>query len=57
MHISTQGLVLREVNYKESDKLLTVLTAEGGKRTVKARAAAGRAVPWPPRPSSWSIRT
>ncbi|MFQ7453633.1 MAG: hypothetical protein ACLRNQ_22115 [Flavonifractor plautii] len=21
MHISTQGLVLREVNYKESDKL------------------------------------
>lgn len=30
MHISTQGLVLREVNYKESDKLLTVLTAEGG---------------------------
>ena len=33
MHISTQGLVLREVNYKESDKLLTVLTAEGGKRT------------------------
>ena len=26
MHISTQGLVLREVNYKESDKLLTVLT-------------------------------
>ena len=37
MHISTQGLVLREVNYKESDKLLTVLTAEGGKRTVKAR--------------------
>ena len=57
MHISTQGLVLREVNYKESDKLLTVLTAEGGKRTVKAGAAAGRAVPWPPRPSSWSIRT
>lgn len=37
MHISTQGLVLREVNYKEADKILTVLTAEGGKRTVKAR--------------------
>lgn len=37
MHIATQGLVLREVNYKESDKILTVLTAEGGKRTVKAR--------------------
>ena len=37
MHITTQALVLREVNYKESDKILTVLTAEGGKRTVKAR--------------------
>lgn len=37
MHIVTKGLVLREVNYKESDKILTVLTAEGGKRTVKAR--------------------
>ena len=42
MHISTQGLVLREVNYKESDKLLTVLTAEGGKRTVKARGCRRR---------------
>ena len=37
MHIATQGLVLREVSYKEADKILTVLTAEGGKRTVKAR--------------------
>ncbi len=37
MHIVTQGIVLREVNYKEADKILTVLTAEGGKRTVKAR--------------------
>ncbi len=36
MHIVTRGLVLREVNYKEGDKILTVLTAEGGKRTVKA---------------------
>ena len=37
MHIVTKGIVLRETNYKEADKLLTVLTAEGGKRTVKAR--------------------
>lgn len=37
MHIVTQGLVLRETNYKEADKILTVLTREGGKRTVKAR--------------------
>lgn len=36
-HIVTRGLVLREVNYKESDKILTVLTEEGGRRTVKAR--------------------
>lgn len=37
MHITTQGLVLRETAYKESDKILTVLTAEGGRRTVKAQ--------------------
>lgn len=37
MHITTQGLVLREVAYKEADKIMTVLTREGGKRTVKAR--------------------
>lgn len=37
MHVKTQGVVLREVNYKESDKILTLLTREGGKRTVKAR--------------------
>ena len=37
MHLHTKALVLRETAYKESDKILTVLTAEGGKRTVKAR--------------------
>ena len=37
MHIKTQGLILRETNYKEADKILTVPTQEGGKRTVKAR--------------------
>ena len=37
MYVKTQGLVLRETNYKEADKILTVLTKEGGKRTVKAR--------------------
>ena len=36
MHIVTKGIVLREVNYKEADKILTVLTEEGGKRTVKS---------------------
>ena len=37
MHITTQALVLREVNYKEADKILTVLTPGEGKRRVKAR--------------------
>ena len=34
--IVTRGLVLREVNYKEGDKILTVLAEGQGKRTVKA---------------------
>lgn len=38
MYLNTQGLVLRETNYKEADKILTVLTQEFGKRTVKASA-------------------
>lgn len=37
MQIATQGLVLRETAYKDADKILTVLTREGGKRTVRAR--------------------
>lgn len=37
MHIVTKGLVLREVNYKESDKILTLLTEDEGKVTVKAQ--------------------
>lgn len=35
-HIVARGLVLREVAYKESDKILTVLLEGQGKRTVKA---------------------
>ena len=34
MHMVTHALVLREVNYKESDKILTVLTRENGKMTL-----------------------
>ena len=37
MHLTTNALVLREVNYKESDKILTVLTDQEGKLTVSAR--------------------
>ena len=44
-HITTQGLVLREVDYRETDKILTVLTAEGGRRTVKARGCRRKGSP------------
>lgn len=37
MFTTTQGIVLRETNYKEADKILTVLTWDQGRRTVKAR--------------------
>ena len=55
MHLTTKGLVLREVSYKETDKILTVLTAEEGKLTVSAKgcrrkgsalAAAGQLLVW-----------
>lgn len=39
MFNTTNGLVLREVRYKEADRILTVLTASNGKITVKARGA------------------
>ena len=39
MFLTTKGLVLREVRYKEADRILTVLTEERGKLTVKARGA------------------
>lgn len=37
MFYTTKGLILRETQYKESDKLLDVLTSDLGKLTVKAR--------------------
>lgn len=39
MYITTKGLVLRSVNYKDSSKILTVLTETEGKLTVSARGA------------------
>jgi DNA repair protein RecO (recombination protein O) len=39
MHIQTDALVLREAQYKETDKILTVLTRQSGKRAVRARGA------------------
>lgn len=37
MHITTKALVLREVDYKESDKILTLFTQDQGKLTASAR--------------------
>ena len=39
MFKTTKALVLREVKYKDSDKILTVLTQDEGKLPVKARGA------------------
>jgi DNA repair protein RecO (recombination protein O) len=39
MFNTTRGLILREVRYKESDKILTVLTEDDGKITARARRA------------------
>lgn len=42
MFLTTKALVLREVRYRESDKILTVLTENEGKLTVNARGALRR---------------
>lgn len=39
MFLTIRGLVLRGARYKEADLILTLLTAEHGKLTVKARGA------------------
>ena len=39
MFNTTKGLVLREVRYKEADRILTILTESDGKITAKARGA------------------
>ena len=42
MHMTTRGIILREVDYKETDKILTVLTADGGRQTVSAKGCRKR---------------
>ncbi len=39
MFNTTKGLILREVRYKEADRILTILTESDGKITAKARGA------------------
>ena len=42
MFTNVKGLVLRQVRYKEADRILTLLTGPEGKLTVKARGALRR---------------
>lgn len=51
MYKTLHGLVLREVKYKESSKILTILTREEGKLTAEAvgRCAGGPAAARRPR--------
>ncbi len=39
MFLTTDALILREVRYKEADRILTLLSGSEGKLTVKARGA------------------
>lgn len=45
MFFKTDGLVLRETAYRDSDKLLTVLTPGRGQLTLKARGVRSRSSP------------
>lgn len=56
MHERTNALVLRAVNYKESDKILTLLTDQQGKLTVSARGCRkkGSAIAAPCQLLCWS---
>ena len=56
MHIVTQGLVLREVSYQESDKILTVLTRDGGSGPSRPRGCRKKNSPLLPPRNCWSIR-
>ena len=53
--IVTAGLVLRETETKESDKILTVLTPELGRISVIAKGAAAAAASIPPPASCWPM--
>ena len=45
MHTTTKALILREVDYKETDRILTLLTQEQGKLTASARGCRKRGSP------------
>jgi len=45
MYLKLEGLVLRETEYADADKLLTVLTREHGKMTLRARGVRRKTSP------------
>ena len=45
MYYKTEGLVLRETEYKDADKLLTVLTKDRGQVTLRARGVRSKNSP------------
>lgn len=52
-----KGVVLRETETKEADKILTLLTAERGKLSVIARGARRKSAGMPPVLNLWPIRS
>jgi len=42
MYFKTEGLVLRETEYKDADKLLTILSKDRGRLTLRARGVRSR---------------
>lgn len=42
MNLTVNGLVIRASDYRDSDKILTVMTAERGKLTIKAPGVMGK---------------
>ena len=42
MYLKTDGIVLRETEYKDNDRLLTILTRENGQVTARARGVKSR---------------
>ncbi len=42
MHLKIEGLVLRQTDYKDTDRILNVLTREHGKMTFRARGVRSR---------------
>jgi len=45
MHLKTKALILREVPYKESDRMLTLLTQERGQMSASARGSRKKSSP------------